>query len=162
MAIPGSGPFSALGHCAGALELAAGSLSGVGGKALAGEGEGGARDSLKPGGHSVLPCGLSEGEPPPRPTPQLQAEEPRAWRQDGCGLHLLLLCSGRVCLSPHCLGPALFPPWPLSTWVLGQWPPPWGESPSYHSYFRGECYHGDGMKVGTVGLGKCLLASRGG
>lgn len=26
----------------------------------------------------------------------------------------------------------------------------------------GECYHGDGKKVGTVGLGKCPLASRGG
>lgn len=101
-----------------------------------GEDEDGTHDSLKPGGHSVLPCGLLEGEPPPRPTPWLQAEELWAWRQDGCGLHRLLLCSGWVCLSPRCLGPALFPPWPLSTRVLGQWPPPWGESPSYHSYFR--------------------------
>lgn len=48
----------------------------------------------------------------------------------------------------------------LSRWVLGQWPQSWGESPSHRSYFRGECHHADGLRVGTEGLG--TLASRGG
>lgn len=65
---------------------------------------------------------------------------------------------GCVCLSPHHLGPARFPAWPLSTSALGQWPLPWGESPSYQSYYQGECYHGDRTKVGPTALGKHPLA----
>lgn len=59
-----------------------------------------------------------------------------------------------VCLSPTAWAMLFSLLGSLSRWVLGQQPQPWGESPSHHGYFQGECYHGNEIKVGTEGLGK--------
>lgn len=63
---------------------------------------------------------------------------------------------------PHHLGPDFFPPWVSQQVGSGPVGLVMGRKPPHHSYFQGEHYHGNEMKVGFERLGKCTLASRGG
>lgn len=81
--------------------------------------------SLQPGGNSVLPRGLLQGELLPQLTSSIQAEEPG----DSYGHHALLFSgAGFACPTTWALLSSFLGS--LNRWVWGQWPSHREKAPS--------------------------------